>query len=145
MRYQIPLLFGCVVMLCGSVLAGNEPDLDKLQGIWVTTSAVSNGAPAKAKGVVFKFEKDVLSFGMPGKPPMKWRVKLDSSSSPKQIDGIPFPETGAPPGTVIPGIYKLENNVLFISFPQGNLQMMRRPTDFEAKSGGRAATFVLKR
>jgi uncharacterized protein (TIGR03067 family) len=143
------LTFAVLISLattCTAAAPGGHKDLDDLQGEWVPTAIFSDGVPKKTEGNGLIFEKDILSFRGGGTiSAMKWRIELTPTTSPKHIDAFPGIDSGAPPGTIIPCIYKLENRVMTLCMPQGNLQTMRRPPTFESRPGTKDVLFVLKR
>ncbi len=146
MRLSAVVTLVCCATLCGAGSPGDDKERERLQGTWHATTVVSDGNSMKSEGIEFVFEDEVLSFRRDGRPlPMRWRVEVTSGSSPKHIDGIPLGDSGAPPNTVIPCIYKLEDDTLTLCIPQGDLQTMRRPVDFDSKKGSKIGLFVLKR
>jgi uncharacterized protein (TIGR03067 family) len=133
------------VVLCLLAADKDDPsrkDHDRMQGEWAAERFVSNGTALEnddaqayfrtIKGdtyTVFRFRKKVGS----------GTFKLDATKTPKHIDLVP---ANMPKGTVIQGIYKLDNDTLTLCYAAPG---KKRPAAFESKEGSGDTLTVWKK
>ena len=124
--------FLSLVLLAAAAPDANKKDLEAMQGDWAGESLVRDGQALEAddaqalfrtvKGndyTVHRFRKKAGS----------GTFKLDATKTPKEIDVVP---DGLPKGTLIKGIYKLEDGRLTMCYGGPKQD---RPKEFAAKEG----------
>jgi uncharacterized protein (TIGR03067 family) len=91
-------------------------------------------------------ETSIPKLGERGKGGGGWKYATDDTKSPKQID-LSLTE-GPLAGKILQGIYKVENDVLTVCYPKGNVrdvERVRRPTDFDVSRRSDVQILRLKR
>jgi uncharacterized protein (TIGR03067 family) len=120
-----------LVLATTSEQAGDQQDLQKLQGTWKLVSAMQDGKPLpdeKVKQTTIVFQGD--SFRFPGSAEYatskEGTIKIDPTKKPKQMDAT------STQGEVMLGIYDLSGDRYKVCFaPAGKA----RPAEFASKSG----------
>lgn len=133
-----------VVVLCLAA-ADDKKDQDKLQGTWVTVTAVQGGKkldPAADKNYPRKivFEGDKVSVHLQ-EAEHKGSFKLGMEGQVATIDLIPADPMKQ--DRVMKGIYKLEGDTLTICVDED--REAGRPKDFVSKDGSRQILVTFKR
>jgi uncharacterized protein (TIGR03067 family) len=113
-----------------------KSDQDLVQGIWVITSLETGGKaePFNNNKGSFLFSKDKVTLRESTYSPIEFSFSLDPTKTPKSIDLTVKDH-------VIRGIYKFENDELFLCVSMGG----SRPTEFSTKAGTDCERFVMKR
>ena len=131
---KTPLLMFIAVgllMPANNAQAGDQQDLEKLQGTWKLVSAAQDGkvlSDDKVKQTTIVFKADTFRFpGLAENATSKeGTIKLDATKKPKQMDAT------STQGDVMLGIYELEGNRYKVCFaPVGKA----RPDDFASNTG----------
>jgi uncharacterized protein (TIGR03067 family) len=119
-------------------------DLEKLQGTWQCVVAIKGGKPAPPEvvpGLRMAFRGNRLFLAEDGRPEKgEGFVRLNSTTSPKQIDVVASEDAKAP---LRGGIYDLQGDTLKVCMAEGASQP--RPTEFASKPGGKTVYLELKR
>jgi uncharacterized protein (TIGR03067 family) len=116
-----------------------------LQGNWTVVS-IKDSDPTKKppedylKALTMNFKGDVMTVNEKGQPVMAYKVKLDSSKSPKTIDFVI--EDGPAKGQSELGIYKIEGNTLTYCVDDPGKP---RPTTFGTKEKSTIQILVLQK
>ena len=122
---------------------GKHPDLVAMQGEWGCTLNIRDGQrqPDDVAETIFRDVKDdIVIISLFDKPLQKGKIKLDPTTSPKQIDMTML--EGPAKDAVSSGIYEIKDGVMKIcSAPPGQ----PRPTVFESKTGSRVSLTEWKR
>lgn len=135
------------IMLIALVMPNYEdpkhPDLVAMQGEWGCTLNIRDGQrqPDEVAETIFRDVKDdILIISLFDKQLQKGKIKLDPTTTPKQIDVTML--EGPAKDKVSAGIYELKDGVLKIcSAPAGQ----PRPTTFESKPGSGLSVTEWKR
>jgi uncharacterized protein (TIGR03067 family) len=121
-----------------ALLAGDDSDLKKIQGIWQFTFHDMEGkvmTPEEVRKLKITFTGDKWVVRQDGKVVQAGTHKLDRSKTPPQVDALVT--EGEDKGNTMLGIYQLKGNTLKVCFdPQGK----ERPTSLTPKAGQFAAT-----
>jgi uncharacterized protein (TIGR03067 family) len=138
---------GLLAIPCGDAArAHDDPAKDELkrhEGTWVAISSIYEGeeAPAKITSSIKRIVTgDRVVWQRDGKSFAGTRIVLDPTQEPRTIDVIP--EGGRNRGEHIPGIYKLERDLLTICMAAPGKP---RPREFTARKGSERTLRVFKR
>lgn len=109
----------------------NTKELEKLRGEWELRSSERNGKDnTPAKPETMSINGSEYSFVLPGGTTQKVKFRIDTTTQPKHFDRI------SPTGDAMPGIYKLDGDILTICRGQADT----RPTEFKTTETGGALT-----
>jgi uncharacterized protein (TIGR03067 family) len=129
---------------------GKDGKNTELQGSWTVVSVVKYGQPVKeAVGAKFTFDGDKLFMwgkpDLPGKNTPAYRVRLDSTTKPKQFDA--FLHKGDM--VELRGIYKIDGDQLTICCedvsPDPKDKLPDRPKEYVSPECTGIILFVFKR
>ncbi len=135
------VLTGVCILHAGE--GGTPTDLDRMQGVWRVVSLVEKGKEVPAKELEeleIVIQKDAFSVSEKGKVAVEYRIKLDTSKSPRAIDFTH--QIGEDKGKTEPGIYAIEKEQLKFVM---NEDRKGRPTVFEGKETAAYSVIVLKK
>ena len=134
-----------VIALLGLLVAADEADKEKLQGVWQVVSLEVDGMAGPeqiARQMKYTFKKDNLTVH-PAEPSSDsaFTCKLEPGKKVKTIDMKVT--KGSNTGLTYPGIYQLDGDELKICFgvKPGN----ERPKKFATRDGSGTVLIVLKR
>ena len=142
--------FTATVLLMGAFLlvhAGEEKtDLDRMQGAWLVESLVEEGkaVPAAEREILeITIDKDTYTCTEKGKGVVaKYKIKVDSSKKPKEIDFTPLIGDDKDKKQVELAIYMFEKDQIKICIDEKG---KGRPTAFEGKETEVCSVIVLKK
>jgi len=136
-RNAVALIVFAVLPLLASVtvLAQEKTDVAQLQGKWRVTKMIKRGDVAAVdqdSQTWFTFSAEKRTLLLERDPDRRtFQFKIDATKNPKQIDLTA--EDGRFKGQTIPGIYRLNGNVLVMCLPHDDNR--ERPDAFEAFGG----------
>jgi uncharacterized protein (TIGR03067 family) len=120
-----------------------KSDLEQLQGTWIIASLVERGkAPPAAEiaNLVVTIEKDVYTAKDKGEVVAQYRIKLDPSKKPAEIDFTHL--IGDHKDKTEPGIYLIEKGQVKMCLDEDK---KGRPKVFEGKESESCSVIVLKK
>jgi uncharacterized protein (TIGR03067 family) len=125
--------FALLIALANNTSASEAND--DLQGAWQAVDGEVNGKKLPADQVdelqvVIKADKLEIKPDGEGR---KTTFKLDSNGTPKTIDLTPL--DGNRKGTIVPGIYSLQDGELKLCINIWGKDPAKRPTEFKAQEG----------
>jgi len=135
--------FALLIALANNTSASEAKD--DLQGAWQAVDGEVNGKKLPADQVdelqvVIKADKLEIKPDGEGR---KTTFKLDGSKTPPTIDLTPF--DGPRKGSVVPGIYSLQNGELKLCINIWGKDPAKRPTEFRAQEGDGLVLVTLQR
>ncbi len=144
MRHTSSLATLAVLLLAGSLSGQGKPatDLDKLQGTWVPSSAVFDGAEFSTdqlKERLWVIAGDQLSELNKGRRERRATLVVDGAKKPASLD-VAYND-GDAKGLMGRAIYKLDGDSLTVCMAVPG----QRPTEFASKRGDGLALLVFKR
>ena len=116
-----------------------------LQGVWQAVDGEANGEKLgddKVKETQLVIESNTLGIKPDGEG-RKTTFTLDSSKTPGTINLIPL--DGDRKGSIVPGIYSMQDEQLRICINIWGKDPARRPTEFKTQSGDGCVFVTLKR
>ncbi len=116
-----------------------------LQGTWQVVDAEGNGGKLdedKIKETQIVIESNTLGIKPDGEG-RKTTFTVDSSKTPGTINLIPL--DGGRKGTIVPGIYSMQDGQLKICINIWGKDPTRRPTEFKTRQGDGCVFVTLKR
>jgi uncharacterized protein (TIGR03067 family) len=140
------LLYASLLSLLASgdkAVAGNvSDDLKLMQGRWILVQHVEisdrNRPRPKLDGAFLEVKGNTLIFVAPNGNRERCRFRLNSTTSPKQIDILP--SRGG--GPVSLGIYEVSDRILILYFGDSE-EPLRRPSDFLPEVAKFGQTYTL--
>jgi uncharacterized protein (TIGR03067 family) len=102
-------------------------DLQRLQGEWRLVRSAFGGSWVEGSRVTFRLQGDRATFRHGPQMLNTWKVRLNASKPLKELDLEAASVSRIRAGTVIPCVYRLENDELTIWEPSGE----SRPTSIE--------------
>lgn len=122
-----------------------------LDGAWIFSSGVANGQSLddllRKKGIdrmTFTFSDGLMTMSGFGAPDHTYRFTVRPMDTPSTIRMVTVETHGkAPKGTVLTGIYKLDDDQLTLCLPADS--SVDSPKKFEAPKGSRQSMLILKR
>ena len=134
-----------LVFLCGlaSLRTGETNDLDSMQGSWLVVSLIEKGKAVpggELETLEIVIDKDTFTTFEKGKVVVKYRIKLEPTKSPKQIDLTYL--VGEDKGKTEPGIYTFAKDQLKVCLDEDK---KGRPMVFEGKETQSYSVIVLKK
>lgn len=140
------------LLTCLLVFSSDDPvksDMDALQGTWFAVRLQNEEiqAPLDAiKQFKLTIKGQQMTFATEGiKETRIIGFKIDPSHKPATIDLVTL--TGPENGQTLPGIYKLEGDILTICLPtkRNEKKEYERPTSFDPKKSSNLGLFVVKK
>lgn len=135
----VVFLGGLVCLQAGEI----KGDLEKLQGAWVAVSLTELGKAipeADIKDLEFTIAKDVYTVAEKGKTIAQYRITLDESKTPKEINFTHL--IGDDKGKTEPGIYRFDKDQIKMCLDE---RKKGRPKVFEGKESDDYSVIVLKK
>ena len=150
-RFAVTLVFVTCLGFASSRADDESSQKSLLQGVWILSNGETNGNALDEvlrkkglDGLRVKFTGDLMTMSGLGAPEHKYRFTLNPADRPQTIRLVTVETQGkAPKGSVLNGIYKIEENQLKLCLPADST--VERPKEFEAPSGSRHSMLVLKR
>ncbi|MBY0527763.1 MAG: TIGR03067 domain-containing protein [Gemmataceae bacterium] len=139
-------LLTAFLLVCGAtaLLADDKKELEKLQGVWVASTAERNGKAAddlKGHQLTFTGDKFIIK-GKDSTPLYEGTIQVDTSKKPATID---FMHTaGDLKGKTWKGIFVIDGDTLKTCDNAPDVTK-DRPTDFVAKADSGYVAIVFKR
>jgi len=130
---------GCLFLTAGE----QTSDLDKFQGKWVVVSLSEQGKAipaAETDALEFTIEKDLFTVSEKGKVEVQYKIVLDGSKTPKEINFTH--QIGENKGKTELGIYQIEKDQLKLCMDETR---KGRPTVFEGKETEKYSVILLKK
>ncbi len=147
------MMTGFVIALAGGLLLGADGtgsakggDQEKLQGKWIVTSGVMDGAEIpkdQLKGqMTFKGNKYAFTSGEGEGEAGSGTFRIDPSRNPKTMDAVPA--DGPAQGQTVEEIYELKGDTLKICLTLPGTGG-KRPTEFNSTEGSGRWLFTYRR
>jgi uncharacterized protein (TIGR03067 family) len=136
----------CLTQALAVAEKSNPNDTEKnLQGTWQAVDGEGNGEKLdedKIKETLIVIESNTLGIKPDGEG-RKTSFTVDASKTPGTINLIPL--DGGRKGTIVPGIYSMQDGQLRICINIWGKDPARRPTEFKTQPGDGCVFVTLKR
>lgn len=150
-RFTVILVFVACLGFAKARADDGTSQKSLLQGVWILSHGETNGnvldevlQKKGLDGLRVEFTGDLMNISGLGASEHIYRFTLKPADRPQAIRLVTVETQGkAPTGSVLNGIYKIEENQLKLCLPADST--VERPKKFEAPSGSRHSMLVLKR